>query len=137
MNRSAILYSFLLLSFGILACNEFMYTPRSRKTKLRETPSMRLCERIVEFRMEYGRWPASREDIANKGKQYYEGFQQFRYTYTHFKTVDSNNMIFSFSGHPQDAFNYEDTRKIELNSFGGTISFFKVNGKMVWKIKMN
>lgn len=113
-----------------------MYTPRSKKAKLREQPSMLLCERIVDFRNEYGRWPVSREDIANRGKQYYEVFQNFRYTYTHFKTIDSNTMVFSFSGHPQDASNYEETRKIELNNIAGNVKFFKVEGKLIWKIKM-
>lgn len=121
---------------GLFACSEVMFTPRSKKSKLREMPSMMLCERIVDFRNEYGRWPVSREDIANRGKKYYEVFRDFKYTYTYFKTKDSNTMVFFFSEHQKDLSNYEDTRKIEMNKFGGTIRFFKYDGKFLWKIKM-
>ena len=103
---------------------------------MRETPSVLLFERIIDFRIEQMGWPISKIDFMNKGIKYYEVFQDFPYQTTTFKIIDSNTMVFSFSEHIKDIKNYNKTQKIDLNSYGGTVRFFKENEKFIWKLKM-
>jgi hypothetical protein len=125
-----------LLIFFISSCNYVTYTPRSKSNIRREKPSIFLCERIVDFRVEQGYWPVSKEDFITKGKKYYDAFQGFRYNYTHFKIIDSNTMRFYFTDHIADLENHNQTQKTDLNKYGGYVKFFKVNDKFAYKIKM-
>ena len=36
----------------------------------------------------------------------------------------------------KDIENYKKTNKVDLNSYGGSVRFFKENGKFIWKLKM-
>src|SRR5688500_13330617 len=91
-----------LLTMQVSACNYFTYTPRHRNQKRPEKPSIFIYEKSVEFRLEQGRWPATKEDMITKGKKYYDVFKGFRYNYTNFKIKDSNTMTFYFSEHIAD-----------------------------------
>lgn len=118
------------------SCNYVTYTPRSKKAMLREQPSMLIFERIVDFRIEQMGWPTSKADMMSKGKKYQEVFNHFPYQETHFRIIDSNNMVFSFYQHRKDVENYKQSRKADLNSYGGTVKFFREDGKFLWKLKM-
>lgn len=120
---------------NMVACNYVTYTPRSKRNKQRETPSLVLFERIVDFRIEQMGWPASKTDFISKGIKYYEVFENFPYQNTDFKVLDSNTMVFTYSQHIRDVRNFEKTEKVDLNSYGGSVKFYKENGKFIWKIK--
>jgi hypothetical protein len=123
------------LSLLVSACNYFTYTPRHRNQKRAEKPSIFIYEKIVEFRQEQGRWPSTKEDMITKGQKYYDVFKGFKYNHTHFKIKDSGTMIFYFSEHMADQANYTQTQLTDLNSFRGSVRFFKVKDKMLGKSK--
>lgn len=131
------LVAIALLTMQVSACNYFTYTPRHRNQKRPEKPSIFIYEKIVEFRLEQGRWPATKEDMITKGKKYYDVFKGFKYNHTKFKTKDSNSMTFYFSEHIADEANYAQTGLTDLNAFRGTVRFFKVKDKYGWKVKMH
>jgi hypothetical protein len=125
--------------FGIIflsGCNYFTYTPRSKKNIQREKPSVVLLNRIIEFREEYNSWPFSKEEFTSTGSKYKEAFDGFPYMQTTFKVIDNNTMNFSFSEHVKDIQNYQETRKADLNSYGGQVRFYKEKDKFIWKLKM-
>lgn len=126
--------TFLLLSGT--ACNYTTYTVRSRKNIQREKPSIVLLNKILDFRVEQNYWPYSREDFMSKGVKYASAFDGFPYTYTRFKTIDSTTMVFYFSGHVKDQARFEETQKVDMNSYGGSVRFYKEKGKFLWKLKM-
>lgn len=72
----------------------------------------------------------------SKGLKYYEVLNDFPYQETNFNVIDSNNMVFSFYRHKKDIENYNKSNKVDLNSYGGSVKFFKENGKFMWKLKM-
>ncbi len=129
-----ILFVFLFI-VNCTACNYVTYTPRSKKNKLEEAPSILIYDRIIEFRIEQMGWPTSKMDFMSKGIKYYEVFQNFPYQYTNFKIIDSNTMIFTFSEHIKDVQKFEKTQKADFNSYGGTVKFFKEKDKFIFKIK--
>jgi hypothetical protein len=118
-------------------CNYFTFTPRSKKMVQREKPSIVLLDRIIEFREENNAWPFSKEEFTSKGQKYKEAFEGFPYLKTVFKVIDNNTMTFSFYEHIKDVQNYQQTEKIDLNSYNGQVRFNKENDKFIWKIKMN
>ncbi len=118
------------------SCEHFTYTPKSRKNIKEEQPSIELMSRIVDFRIEQNSWPLSKEDFISKGKKYYDAFTGFRYTNTNFKTIDSNTMVFFFSDHVKDVEKYKETEQYDLNSYRGTVKFYREKDKFVWKLKM-
>lgn len=120
---------------NIVACNYVTYTPRSKRNKQGETPSLVIFERIVDFRIEQMGWPTSKTDFISKGIKYYEVFENFPYQYTDFKIIDSNTMTFTYSQHIKDVKKFDKTEKVDLNSYGGSVNFYKENGKFIWKIK--
>lgn len=128
----------ILLVVGLLStsCNYVTFTPRSKKNVRRETPSLLIFDRMVDFRLEQMGWPTSKMDFMSKGIKYYEVFENFPYQETNFKIIDSNTMVFAFSQHIQDINNYKKTNKVDLNSYGGSVRFFKENDKFIWKLKM-
>ncbi|MBO9201769.1 MULTISPECIES: hypothetical protein [Niastella] len=132
------IYLVALASLTMLAsCDYFMYTPRFKSQKRREQPSIFICERIVDFRLEEGRWPNSKEEMMAKGKKYQDVFNGFKYTWTDFKIKDSNTMTFYFEDHITDNTSYEETGKSELNTYGGRVIFYKVKDKFAYTIKMH
>lgn len=133
-----LLYCFLLIScFGFAQCNYFTYVPKGKKKQLQETPSVLILDRMVDFRIEQGGWPSSKQDFISKGIKYYEVFNNFPYQTTTFKIKDSNNMVFTFSDHIKDIDRYNKTGKADLNGYNGTVTFWKEGDKFLWKIKMN
>ncbi len=72
----------------------------------------------------------------SKGLKYYEVLNDFPYQETSFNVIDSNNMVFTFYRHKKDIENYNKSKKVDLNSYGGSVKFFKENGKFMWKLKM-
>ena len=132
------LYLVALVSVTMLitSCDYYVFTPKNRSQKRREKPSIFICERIVDFRLEEGRWPYSKEDLMHKGKKYYDVFADFKYAYTEFKIKDSNSMTFFFEDHVADESTYQTTGKSELNAYGGRVRFFRVKDKFAYTIKM-
>lgn len=120
----------------LVACDQFTYIPKSKKKQRQETPSVIIFDRMVDFRIEQGSWPVSRQDFISKGVKYYEVFNNFPYQVADFKVKDTNNMTFYFSGHIKDIERYNHTGVTDLNSFGGYVRFWKENDKFLWKIKM-
>ena len=127
--------SALLVVLG--SCNYFTYTPRSKAAVRRAAPSILLLEKIADFRVEQHSWPVSREDFISKGIKYYDAYKSFNYTQTEFKVIDSNTMIFYFTGHIVDVEDYKTSQKTNLNSYNGRAKFFRQNDKFVWKLTMN
>jgi hypothetical protein len=129
---AALLVCSLLL---FASCDQVTYTFKSKKNIRREKPSVILLAKIVEFRQELNSWPISKEDFMSKGKKYYEALDGFPYTYINFKAIDSNTMVFYFSGHVKDLQTYKETQKVELNTYSGSVKFYKQSGKFVWKMR--
>ncbi|MDB5202252.1 MAG: hypothetical protein JWQ27_1661 [Ferruginibacter sp.] len=119
------------------SCNYISYTPKSKKAARREMPSILLLEKIVDFRIEQMGWPASQGDFISKDIKFYRAMEGFPYRQTTFKIIDSNNMIFYFTGHIKDLEKNKRTGKTELNGFGGHVKFYKENNKFIWKIKLD
>ena len=134
MNRMAV---FLLVSiFVVASCDTTTFNLHSRKSRMVARPSPLLFDRIVDFRNEFFSWPSSRMDFMSKGKKYYEVMDGFPYSTIKFEIKDSNNMTFYFSGYTQDLKNYNETGKVDLNSFNGSTRFYKEKEKFIWKLKM-
>jgi cbb3-type cytochrome oxidase subunit 3 len=136
MNRTVRLITIPVIVLFLISCNYFTYTPKSRKNIKEEQPSIVLLSAIADFRIEQDRWPVSKEDFISKGKKYLDAFSGFRYNNTNFKIIDSNKMVFFFSDHVKDAEKYKETEQYDLNSYRGTVKYYKENGKFVWKLKM-
>ncbi|HEX6191902.1 MAG TPA: hypothetical protein VFZ42_06045 [Chitinophagaceae bacterium] len=136
MNLYARLFvTILLLSFAS-SCNTITYTPRGKKNIQKEKPSPALLDKIVSFREDFNSWPFSKEEMTGKGGIYRTAFDGFPYMQVRFKVIDHNNMVFYFSDHRRDVQNYKETQKIDLNSYGGEVKFYKEKEKFIWKIKM-
>jgi hypothetical protein len=133
MNR--IVAAILLIAL-CAACNNYTYTPRSRRTQFQAKPSILVFSSIADFRVTQNRWPVSLEDLKGKSDQYVHALEGFRYTYTHFRTIDSNRMVFTFANHINDVKKYNYTGLTDLNSLNGVAKFSRKQGKFVWKVKM-
>lgn len=127
----------IALALSFLSCNYTTFTPRSKRNIKKETPSVLIFDKIVDFRIEQMGWPISITDFKSKGIKYFYAFDDFPYNKTEFKIIDSNNMTFYFYDHKKDRENYKKVQKVDLNSYGGKVKFYKENGKFVWKLKMN
>jgi len=129
-----------LVAMGLLlfsaSCNYVTYSPRSKKQVQQEKPSVVLLNRIIEFREEFNSWPLSKVDYMYKAEKYRESFAGFPYAQTEFKLIDNNTMIFYFHEHIKDTRNYQQTGKIDLNSYGGEVKFYKEKDTFIWKLKM-
>jgi hypothetical protein len=126
-----------LIIILLVSCNYVTYTPRSKKNIQREKPSVVLLNAIIDYRVEQYDWPVSREEFINKGKKFRDAFEGFPYSYTRFKMIDSNTMVFYFSGHIKDERNYQETQKADLNSYSGSVRFYKDKDRFAWKLKMD
>jgi len=113
-----------------------IYTPHSKKQQQIAKPSIFLIESIIEFREAYNTWPISKQEFIAKKTKYKEAFIDFPYLNIQFKIKDNDNMTFYFTEHIKDEQRYEKTQRIDLNSYGGEVKFYKENGKFVWKIRM-
>lgn len=132
-------YGFLLAFFLLICfeqCNYVSYTPKSNRNRSLARPSALIFDRMVDFRIEQGGWPISRQDFIGKGIKYYEVLNDFPYQTTEFKIKDSNTMTFYFSEYIQDIERYKKTQKVDLNSYSGHVNFYKENGKFLWTIAM-
>lgn len=118
-------------------CNYVTYTPHRKKIIQREKPSVVLLNRMIEFREEYNSWPFLKEEFTGKGLKYKEAFDGFPYLQTTFKIIDNNTMNFSFYAHLRDVQHYQQTEKIDLNSYNGEVKFYKEKDKFIWKLKMH
>jgi hypothetical protein len=134
MNRLTVA-AILLISL-CSACNNYSYTPRSKRIQFHSKPSILVFSSIADFRVSQDRWPVSLEDLKGKDPQYVKALEGFQYTYTHFRAIDSNHLVFTFANHINDVKNYNHTGNIDLNSLNGTARFSKKHGKFVWKVKM-
>jgi hypothetical protein len=131
-------YSIILLLMVICTgCNYYNYTPRSKRAKYQAKPSIFVFSSIADFRLTQGRWPVSLADLTGKNAEYMKALKGFQYGYAHFRIIDSNNMVFTFSDHITDVKNNNYTGLTELNSLGGKARFSKKNAKFVWKVKMH
>ena len=128
-------FAFLFL-FAVASCNTITFTPRSKKNIQKEKPSPVLLEKIIDFRKEFNSWPFSREEMIAKGGAYRSAFDGFSYLQIRFKVIDNNTMTFYFSEHRKDVQNFKETQKIDLNSYGGEVKFYKEKENFIWKIKM-
>jgi hypothetical protein len=113
-----------------------IYTPHSKEQQQRAKPSIFLIESIIEFREAYNTWPISKQEFTAKKTKYKEAFIDFYYLNTQFKIKDNDNMTFYFSAYIKDEQRYEKTQRIDLNSYGGEVKFYKENDKFIWKIRM-
>ncbi len=132
---SGFLYVILIL-ICFAQCNYVSYTPKSKRDRSLSRPSALIFDRMVDFRIEQGSWPASRQDFIGKGIKYYEVLNDFPYQTTEFKIRDSNTMTFYYSNHIKDIKQYNKTKKVDLNSYSGHVDFYKENNKFLWKIIM-
>lgn len=137
MISSRLIPGSILLIILLASCNHLTYTPRSKKNIQREKPSVILLNAILDYRVEQYDWPVSREEFVNKGKKYRDAFEGFPYSYTRFKNIDSNTMVFYFSGHIKDQHAYNETQKVDLNNYSGRVRFYKDKGRFTWKLKMD
>jgi cbb3-type cytochrome oxidase subunit 3 len=127
----------VIITIAFASCNYFTYTPHSKKQIQQEKPSVFLLNAILDYRAERGVWPESKQAFTGMNKKYADAFNDFRYTYTYFKVMDTDRMIFFFSNHVDDVARYDQTDKVDLNSFGGSVKFYSKGGKFLWKLKMN
>jgi hypothetical protein len=136
--KSGYYYSIAILMVIIFStsCNQFTYTPRSKKQQQVAKPSVVLLDNIIHFRENFNEWPSSKEYFMSKGTRYLQSFNGWKYLTTGFTIADNDNMVFYFSNHIKDEEAYKTTNKIDLNSLGGEVKFYKENGKFMWKIKM-
>lgn len=132
--RSIQLLALLVLSLA--SCSDFTYTPKSKKSKIRETPNIAIFDRIVDFRLIQKGWPSSKQDFISKDIKYYNAFEGFPYQTTVFKIIDSNNMVFYFTDHIKDIKQERQSGKTDLNRYNGRVTFWKENDKILWKLKM-
>jgi len=132
--QSVVIFIVIFLVYG---CSHVTYTPHSKKSAQREKPSVVLLNAIIDFRTEQLRWPYSKEDLTRAGKKYLDVFDGFPYLYTQFKVTDDNKMVFYFSQHTKDIKNYNATQMVDLNSYSGSVKFYKKDDRFIWKIKMN
>jgi hypothetical protein len=132
--KNILIYSLIIFLVG---CNYITATPHSKRKQHLESPSILLFDKIVDFRIEQGGWPTSKQDFESRGTKYYEVFNGFKYQTTEFKRIDSNTMIFYFSNHVKDYDRYQASRKVDINSYNGQVKFYKENNKFLWKLKMN
>ena len=118
-------------------CDQFTYSAHSKKAKQKARPSVILLNSIVSFREEFNSWPFSKEEFLAKGPQYRASFNGFPYMQATFHVIDNNTMTFYFSDYIKDIQNYNQSQKIDLNSYSGEVRFYKEKDKFIWKIKMN
>jgi hypothetical protein len=137
MKKSLYLLTAVLWMMMLSSCQYVTYTPRSRTQQQLAKPSIVLLDRIVEFRQNFNEWPLSREYFMAKGQRYREAFNGFNYLHTDFKIIDNDNLHFYFSQHIVDEAAYRESGKVDVNSLGGVVKFYKQDGKFLWKIKMN
>lgn len=137
MKKSRYLLTALMWMMLLSSCQYVTYTPRSRMQQQLAKPSMVLLDRIVEFRENFNEWPMSKEYFMAKGPRYKEAFNGFQYLYTHFKIVDNDNLQFYFDQHIRDQAAEQESGKTDLNGLGGVVTFYKQDGKFLWKIKMH
>lgn len=125
MKNYQLIFAACLVIATFASCNHITYTPRSKKNIQREKPPVLMLARMVDFRLEEGRWPVSKQDFISRGAKHARLFKGFPYTQTDFKIIDINRMVFYFSGHEKDIKNYNNTEMVDLNSYSGRVKFIR------------
>jgi hypothetical protein len=129
-------FSWLLLLSLLASCQSLTYTPRSKKNIQKEKPSIVLLDNIIAYRQTYNTWPFSKEEFTAKDPAFKRSFEGFPYLTARFKVADNDAMTFFFSDHIKDVRNSDRSGKVDLNSYGGEVRFFKERDKFIWKLKM-
>lgn len=129
-------YIFICLLIVLSSCKYFTYVPKGKRHTQMEKPSIVLLNAIIDYRLEHEGWPYTKEEFMSKGPKYRHAFDGFPYGYVYFKVIDNDKMTFYFSDHIKDRKAYEQTGKIDLNSYGGNVRFYKEKDKFIWKLKM-
>jgi hypothetical protein len=127
----------LVLLANCMACNSVKYTPRTKKQKFQELPSIILLDRIVEFRNEFLSWPTSKEDMVKRNKKYADAWVGFKFKGYSFISNDAEKLTFNFWSHPKDEPKNIYDKRIELNSYNGWVKFYRDGDIFVWKINKN
>jgi hypothetical protein len=123
----------IYLLFFLVSCDYVSYTHKSKRNKAQERPPITLFDKMIDFRLEQHSWPVSREDFISKGIKYQKALVDFKYLTLKFEIKDSNTMVFRYFDHIKDLEAERKSKKIELNTYQGTIIFFKENNQFVWK----
>ena len=100
-------------------------------------PSLVIMDNIVDFRLIYGYWPASKEELMLKDIKYKSSFEGFKYLNTSFKISDNDKMEFYFWDHIDDVKSHNQSGMVDLNSYQGSVKFYKTGEKFTWKMNMN
>lgn len=98
---------------------------------------MPLLEEIIVYRQLYGSWPATKEQFIARDARFKAAFQGFPYQYVRFKPKGPEELVFYFSGHITDEQAYRQSGLIDLNSYNGTVRFYRDKGRWIWKTKMH
>ncbi|MDI9366336.1 MAG: hypothetical protein QM541_15370 [Flavobacterium sp.] len=125
--------AFIVIIMAISSCEYVTYTHKSKRNKAKERPPITLFDKLIDFRIEQNSWPVSREDFISKGIKYQKALVDFKYLTITFQIKDSNTMVFRYFDHIKDVEAQKQSEKIELNTYQGTILFFKENNQFVWK----
>jgi len=128
--------SAFLLLMVFVSCNTFTYTPHSKKKMQKEKPSPVLLDKIIAYREEFNSWPFSREEFISR-PAYRNAFDGFPYMQIRFKVIDNNSMTFYFSEHRKDLQQFQQSQRVDLNSYAGEVKFYREKEKFIWKIKMH
>jgi hypothetical protein len=65
---------FIVFILSFISCGVTTYSIRSKKKKHMEMPSLVIVDNIVDFRVIYGYWPASKEELMLKDNKYKSSF---------------------------------------------------------------
>lgn len=136
LNMSHKLLICAILACILAACSQFTYTPKSKRQQQLAKPSIAVITSIANFREQFGTWPTSLYEMQQRDIKYRDAFKGFPYLYTNFKIRDMDNMVFSFSQHTNDDYNFRQSGVTDLNSYQGEVRFTRKNGKIIWKIRM-
>jgi hypothetical protein len=128
-----LLLTVIVIITGICSCDYVSYTHKSKRNKAQERPPITLFDKMIDFRLEQHSWQVSKEDFISKGIKYQKALVDFKYLTLKFEIRDSNTMVFRYFDHIKDLEAQRKSKKIELNTYQGTILFFKENNQFVWK----
>lgn len=80
MKNHQLIFTACLAIVVFASCNHITYTPRSKKNIQREKPPVLMLARMVDYRLETGDWPVSKQHFMSLGEKYASVFEGFPYT---------------------------------------------------------
>lgn len=90
---------------------------------------------VVEFRESTGTWPGNVYQLSYHSIKNKKIIEDFQYESIFFHPGENDRLIVYFDHYKKKL--YLDPEELtDLNRFNGKISFYKSNGKFVWKVKM-